>query len=208
LGQTRQSGWSSIRWTGGTDTTRSATLGGHLPDRQPFDCAQSFHARHQFGIDLCVHRRDEQCCATSRLTIHTGLRQSDLRRGTTGKPDPHFRRSTTTRTRGPRRFSAACGRWRGTRRMQNNTGDTLTDYSTAGPFARTLHRARHGVNGGDSDDNPLTVSHSVTWQFRVGSRCGEWRKSGLTTGATITFWDNLLDLSASSCALSGGRRIS
>jgi hypothetical protein len=51
----------------------------------------------------------------------------------------------------------------------------------------------------------LTVSHSFIYgNFEWGVDVGSGGNSGLTTGASITFWDNLLDISASSSSASGG----
>jgi hypothetical protein len=88
---------------------------------------------------------------------------------------------------------------------QNNTIDSCLIYSTAGPFRTdTFIGHGYGVLVGDSTTS-LTVSHSFIYgNFEWGVDVGSGGNSGLTTGATITFWDNLLDISASSSSASGG----
>ncbi len=88
---------------------------------------------------------------------------------------------------------------------QNNTVDGCLIYSTAGPFrSDTFNGHGYGVLVGDSGTS-LTVSHSLIYgNFEWGVDVGSGGDSGLTTGATITFWDNLLDISASSSSASGG----
>jgi hypothetical protein len=88
---------------------------------------------------------------------------------------------------------------------QNNTVDGCVMYSTAGPFrSDTFIGHGYGVLVGDSTTS-LTVSHSLIYgNFEWGVDVGSGGNSGLTTGASITFWDNLLDISASSSSLSGG----
>jgi hypothetical protein len=91
---------------------------------------------------------------------------------------------------------------------QNNTIDSCLMYSTAGPFRSDMFNGHgYGVLVGDSTTS-LTVSHSfiygnVEWGVDVGSG----GNSGLGTGASITFWDNLLDISAASSSTSGGEGI-
>jgi hypothetical protein len=91
---------------------------------------------------------------------------------------------------------------------QNNTVDGCVIYSTAGPFrSDTFIGHGYGVLVGDSTTS-LTVSHSLIYgNFEWGVDVGSGGNSGLTTGASITFWDNLLDISASSSSLSGGEGI-
>jgi len=91
---------------------------------------------------------------------------------------------------------------------QNNTVDGCVIYSTAGPFrSDTFTGHGYGVLVGDSTTS-LTVSHSLIYgNFEWGVDVGSGGNSGLTTGASITFWDNLLDISASSSSLSGGEGI-
>jgi hypothetical protein len=88
---------------------------------------------------------------------------------------------------------------------QNNTVDSCLIYSTAGPFrSDTFNGHGYGVLVGDSTTS-LNVSHSLIYgNFEWGVNVGSGGNSGLTTGASITFWDNLLDISASSSSLSGG----
>jgi hypothetical protein len=88
---------------------------------------------------------------------------------------------------------------------QNNTVDGCLIYSTAGPFrSNTYNGHGYGVLVGDSTTS-LTVSHSVIYgNFEWGVDVGSGGNSGLTTGASLTFWDNLLDISASSSSASGG----
>ena len=88
---------------------------------------------------------------------------------------------------------------------QNNTVDGCRIYSTAGPFrSDTFNGHGYGVLVGDSTTS-LNVSHSLIYgNFEWGVDVGSGGNSGLTTGASITFWDNLLDISASSSSLSGG----
>ena len=88
---------------------------------------------------------------------------------------------------------------------QNNTVDSCLIYSTAGPFrSDTFNGHGYGVLVGDSTTS-LSVSHSLIYgNFEWGVDVGSGGNSGLTTGASITFWDNLLDISASSSSLSGG----
>jgi hypothetical protein len=88
---------------------------------------------------------------------------------------------------------------------QNNTLDGCLIYSTAGPFrSDTFIGHGYGVLVGDSTTS-LTVSHSMIYgNFEWGVDVGSGGNSGLTTGASLTFWDNLLDISASSSSLSGG----
>jgi hypothetical protein len=88
---------------------------------------------------------------------------------------------------------------------QNNTVDSCLIYSTAGPFrSNTFTGHGYGVLVGDSTTS-LTVSHSLIYgNFEWGVDVGSGGNSGLTTGATITFWGNLLDISASSASASGG----
>jgi hypothetical protein len=88
---------------------------------------------------------------------------------------------------------------------QNNTIDGCLIYSTAGPFRSDLFNGHgYGVLVGDSTTT-LTVSHSVIYgNFEWGVDVGSGGNSGLTTGASITLWDNLLDISGSSSSLSGG----
>ena len=87
----------------------------------------------------------------------------------------------------------------------NNTVDDCLIYSTAGPFrSNTFVGHGYGVLVGDSGTT-LTVSHSLIYgNFEWGVDVGSGGNSGLTTGATITFWDNLLDISASSSSTTGG----
>jgi hypothetical protein len=57
---------------------------------------------------------------------------------------------------------------------------------------------------GDSTTS-LTVSHSIIYgNFEWGVDVGSGGNSGLTTGASIAFWGNLLDISASSASATGG----
>ncbi len=88
---------------------------------------------------------------------------------------------------------------------QNNTVDSCLIYSTAGPSrSNTYNGHGYGVLVGDSTTS-LTVSHSLIYgNFEWGVDIGSGGNSGLTTGASITFWDNLLDISASSASASGG----
>jgi hypothetical protein len=88
---------------------------------------------------------------------------------------------------------------------QNNTIDGCLIYSTAGPFRlNTFTGHGYGVLVGDTTTS-LTVSHSMIYgNFEWGVDVGSGGNSGLTTGATITFWDNLLDISASSSSATGG----
>jgi hypothetical protein len=88
---------------------------------------------------------------------------------------------------------------------QNNTIDSCLIYSTAGPFRLdTFIGHGYGVLVGDSTTS-LTVSHSFIYgNFEWGVDVGSGGNSGLTTGATISFWDNLLDISAASSSTSGG----
>lgn len=87
----------------------------------------------------------------------------------------------------------------------NNTIDSCLIYSTAGPFRSDTYNGHgYGVLVGDSGTS-LTVSHSFIFgNFEWGVDVGSGGNSGLTTGATISFWSNLLDISASSSSLSGG----
>jgi hypothetical protein len=91
---------------------------------------------------------------------------------------------------------------------QNNTVDSCLIYSTAGPFrTNTFNGHGYGVLVGDSTTS-LTVSHSMIYgNFEWGVDVGSGGNSGLTTGASITFWDNLLDISASSSSASGGEGV-
>ncbi len=88
---------------------------------------------------------------------------------------------------------------------QNNTVDSCVIYSTAGPFRLNTFSAHgYGVLVGDSTTS-LTVSHSLIYgNFEWGVDVGSGGNSGLTTGASITFWDNLLDISTSSSSTTGG----
>ena len=88
---------------------------------------------------------------------------------------------------------------------QNNTVDSCVIYSTAGPFRlNTFNGHGYGVLVGDSTTS-LTVSHSLIYgNFEWGVDVGSGGNSGLTTGATVTFWDNLLDISAASSSATGG----
>jgi hypothetical protein len=91
---------------------------------------------------------------------------------------------------------------------QNNTVDSCLIYSTAGPFrTNTFNGHGYGVLVGDSTTT-LTVSHSLIYgNFEWGVDVGSGGNSGLATGASITFWDNLLDISASSSSASGGEGV-
>lgn len=88
---------------------------------------------------------------------------------------------------------------------QNNTVDSCVIYSTAGPFRlNTFNGHGYGVLVGDSTTS-LTVSHSLIYgNFEWGVDVGSGGNSGLTTGASIAFWDNLLDISAASSSGTGG----
>ena len=88
---------------------------------------------------------------------------------------------------------------------QNNTVDGCLIYSTAGPFrSDTFNGHGYGVLAGDSTTS-LTVSHSIIYgNFEWGVDVGSGGNSGLTTGASITFWGNVLDISASSASATGG----
>jgi len=88
---------------------------------------------------------------------------------------------------------------------QNNTVDRCVIYSTAGPFRSDTYTGHgYGVLVGDSTTS-LIVSHNVIYgNFEWGVDVGSGGNSGLTTGASITFWGNLLDISASSSSASGG----
>jgi hypothetical protein len=88
---------------------------------------------------------------------------------------------------------------------QNNTVDSCVIYSTAGPFrSDTFIGHGYGVLVGDSTTS-LIVSHSLIYgNLEWGVDVGSGGNSGLTTGASITFWGNLLDISASNSSASGG----
>ena len=87
----------------------------------------------------------------------------------------------------------------------NNTVDSCLIYSTAGPFRLNLFNGHgYGVLVGDSGTT-VTVSHSLIYgNFEWGVNVGSGGNSGLATGATLTFWDNLLDISAASSSATGG----
>jgi hypothetical protein len=87
----------------------------------------------------------------------------------------------------------------------NNTVDSCLIYSTAGPFRlNTFNGHGYGVLVGDSGTS-LIASHNLIYgNFEWGVDVGSGGNSGLTTGATITFWDNLLDISAASSSTTGG----
>ncbi len=87
----------------------------------------------------------------------------------------------------------------------NNTIDSCLIYSTAGPFrSNTFNGHGYGVLVGDSGTS-LTVSHSYIYgNFEWGVDVGSGGNSGLGTGASIAFWSNLLDISASSSSTTGG----
>ena len=72
---------------------------------------------------------------------------------------------------------------------QNNTVDGCVIYSTAGPFrSDTFIGHGYGVLVGDATTS-LTVSHSLIYgNFEWGVDVGSGGNSGLTTGASITFW--------------------
>jgi Right handed beta helix region len=90
----------------------------------------------------------------------------------------------------------------------NNTMDGCLIYSTAGPFrTNTFNGHGYGVLVGDSGTS-LTVSHSSIYgNFEWGVDVGSGGNSGLTTGASITFYSNLLDISASNSSATGGEGI-
>ena len=87
----------------------------------------------------------------------------------------------------------------------NNTIDSCLIYSTAGPFRTNTYNGHgYGVLVGDAGTS-LTVSHSAIFgNFEWGVDVGSGGNSGLTTGASIAFWSNLLDISASNSSASGG----
>ncbi len=88
---------------------------------------------------------------------------------------------------------------------QNNTVDSCLIYSTAGPFRTNAFNGHgYGVLVGDSTTS-LTVSHSLIYgTFEWGVDVGSGGNSGLTNGASITLWGNLLDVSQSTSSASGG----
>ncbi len=87
----------------------------------------------------------------------------------------------------------------------NNTVDSCVIYSTAGPFRSNAYNGHgYGVLVGDSGTS-LTMSHSLIYgNFEWGVDVGSGGNSGLTTGATLTFWGNVLDISAASSSATGG----
>jgi hypothetical protein len=87
----------------------------------------------------------------------------------------------------------------------DNTMDGCLIYSTAGPFRTNTYTGHgYGVLAGDTGTS-LTVSHSVIYgNFEWGVDVGSGGNSGLTDGASLTFYSNLLDISASSSSLTGG----
>jgi hypothetical protein len=90
----------------------------------------------------------------------------------------------------------------------NNTIDSCLMYSTAGPFRLNTYNGHgYGVLAGDTGTT-LTVSHSLIYgNFEWGVVVGSGGNSGLTTGATITMFGNVLDISAASSSATGGEAI-
>ena len=91
---------------------------------------------------------------------------------------------------------------------QNNTVDQCLIYSTAGPYRSNTYLAHgYGVLVGDATTS-LTVSHSLIYgTFEWGAAVGSGANSGLGNGASITLWDNLLDISQSTSSATGGMGI-